>query len=527
MAGFVKAANKVMLIILDGWGLSPNEHGNAPLLAKTPTLDYVYATYPKTSLSASGIEVGLSPGEPGNSEVGHANIGSGRVVWENLSRINQAIQSGEVFTNQNLQEFVKAIKERQSSLHFIGLVSDGGVHSHIDHLLQLIRFAAESGLKDIYVHLVSDGRDTEPKKVELYAEQLESAYKKYGAGKTATMIGRYFAMDRDNNWDRVKKAYDLFVSNTGQKYPTIKEAISGNYAKDKSDEFIEPSVIGDGGVVKDGDGIIFFNHRSDRMRQMVAVFSGLQEGFIPPKELVMLSMTQYQKDQKVPVIFNPVVLDYTLPEIIAQSGLTQYHTAETEKFAHVTYFFAAGKEMALSREKDEVVPSKKNLTYDKIPEMSAYDVTGKVKSAIEQAADFIVVNYANGDMVGHTGVLESAIKACESVDTCLADILKAASNRGYKAFITADHGNCEVMIDDLTKEPNKEHTTNPVPFVYLDFQKRPFEPVAVNFALDDYIQYAVGTPVGVLADIAPSILANLGLPKADQMSGMDLSVAMV
>jgi 2,3-bisphosphoglycerate-independent phosphoglycerate mutase len=523
---FAKAANRVMLVILDGWGLSPSEHGNAPLLASTPTLDYIYASYPKTSLSASGLEVGLSPGEPGNSEVGHANIGSGRVVWENLSRINQSIKSKEVYGNPELKNFLSGLKDRDGRLHLVGLVSDGGVHSHIDHLACFLEMAKMTGIREVFVHFIADGRDTPPKKALVYLKSLEAAYQRIGLGRTATIVGRFYAMDRDNNWDRIRKAYDLFVENKGDRFATADQALEANYQNDKTDEFLEPAVIGEGGQIMLGDGILFFNHRSDRMRQLLQVFSGEQPDFAPVQNTTILTMTRYKNNQSAPVVFPPVVLEHTLPEIIAAAGLSQFHTAETEKFAHVTYFFQAGKEGALPQEKDELVASKKNVTYDKYPEMSAYEVTGRVKKGIEQGFDFIVVNYANGDMVGHTGVFEAAVKACEVVDTCLADIFLAASNKGYKVILCADHGNCETMIDDLTKEPNKEHTANPIPFVFLDFQKRPFVPNQSVFSHDDYIQYATGTPIGVLADVAPSILANLGLPMPVEMSGMDLTVAM-
>ncbi len=519
-------ANKVLLIILDGWGLSGSELGNSPLLAKTPTLDYVYTNYPKTSLTASGLEVGLSAGEPGNSEVGHMNIGSGRVAWENLPRIDLAIESGEFAENEALKTAIETTKKNNSALHLVGLVSDGGVHSHIRHLYAFLDAVGKAKIDKVYVHFISDGRDTAPQAAKGFVTQLEEAFKKYGCGEIATIVGRYFAMDRDKNWDRQKKAFDLFTKNTGEKYADAAAAIDANYKNGKNDENIEPAVIGEGGMVGANDTVILFNHRSDRSRQLLSLFSGA-EGTEVPAGLTLLTMTQYQKDQKAAVVFPPENLENTLSELIARANLRQFHTAETEKYAHVTYFFKCGIEAALMNEADEVVPSKKSPTYDKIPEMSAPEVTEKLLAAISQDHDFVVVNYANGDMVGHTGVAEAGVKACEAVDNCLAKVLPEASAHGYKTLITADHGNCERMIDEATKQPHKEHTTNPVPLIFLDFSVKPYAFAQTEFPRTEYAQYAANTPIGVLADIAPSVLANLGIAKSAEMDGMDLTVAML
>lgn len=518
------SANKVMLIILDGWGLSSSESGNAPLLAKTPTMDYIYSTYPKTSIAASGLEVGLSEGEPGNSEVGHTNIGSGRIVWENLPRIDQTIKSGEFFANGTLLQAMENTKKNKTSLHLIGLVSDGGVHSHIRHLMGIMELAKQQRVDNVYIHLISDGRDTAPKVVEKYIAQLEEASKKFG-GRIVDLVGRYYAMDRDNNWDRSKKAFDLFVNGVGEQYADAKSAVLANYKNDKADEIIEPSLIGEPVKIKEGDSVIFFNHRSDRSRQMMRLFTGVEKAEIPP-HLFIVTMTEYEKGQSCPVVFPPLNLVNTLCDAISEASMKQFHTAETEKYAHVTYFLKAGNEQVLPAETDKVVPSKK-ISYDQIPEMSAPEVTEGLEKAIENEFEFIVVNYANGDMVGHTGVLEAAIKACEALDRCLAEVLSLASAKGYKVLISADHGNCDVMIDEITKEPNKEHTTNPVPLVFLDLTKKPFNFSPIEFSNDDYIQYASGTPIGVLADLAPSVLANLELKQPEEMTGMDLSVAML
>lgn len=516
---------KVILIILDGWGLNPSEKGNAPLLAKTPIVDYIYANYPKTSLTASGLEVGLSEGEPGNSEVGHLNIGSGRVVWENLPRIDQTIASGEFFEVEELKNIIETVKKKDSTLHLIGLISDGGVHSHIRHLFALIDAAKKHGLKKIMIHFISDGRDTAAKVAGSYADQLDAYLKEAGVGRVATLIGRFYAMDRDKNWGRQKKATELLLNNTGEKYASVQEALEKNYTAGNNDENVEASVIGEGGTIEQNDGVILFNHRSDRMRQLLSLLYGAERTLVPGG-LSIVSMTEYQKDQKAPVLFKTLNLTNTLSELVSDKGLNQLHTAETEKFAHVTFFFKAGVEDIYKGEIDQIVPSKKVLSYDKLPEMSAEEVTKVLLKGIEREINFVVVNFANGDMVGHTGILDAAIKACEKLDSCLNEVLSLASAKGYKVFITADHGNCENMIDESTGEPNKEHTTNPVPFIFLDFTQKPFEFVETDYSKDDYAMYAVGTPIGVLADIAPSILANLGINQPKEMGGMDLSVAM-
>jgi len=519
--------SKVLLIILDGWGLSAVDYGNAPLSAKTPILDYVYATYPKTSLSASGLEVGLSAGENGNSEVGHLNLGSGRIVWENLPRIDQAIASGEFAKNQVLVNAFTNVKQNNSALHLVGIVSDGGVHGHINQLLALIKIAADYQVKNLFVHFISDGRDTQPKAAKLYADQVEAALKKYRVGRIATLIGRYFAMDRDKNTDRIEKAYNLLVKNIGESFPSIDKAIEANYQYGKSDEFFEPAVIGDGGTIQANDSVIFLNYRSDRIRQLSDYFYKPEFKDKVPAPLYAATMTRYRKDQTIPPIFEPINLNNALGQIISEKKLSQSHLAETEKFAHVTYFFNANIEKPYDGESDIIVPSKKVATYDLAPEMSAVEISGELEKSIAANSDFIVVNYANGDMVGHSGVWEATVRACETVDACLGNVLKKASDYGYKTFITADHGNCETMIDELTRTPNKEHTTNPVPFVFLDFPKKPFAPAPTVFSKEDYFQYAAGTPIGVLADIAPSVLANLNVPQPDDISGMDLSVAMI
>ncbi|MEI8143061.1 MAG: 2,3-bisphosphoglycerate-independent phosphoglycerate mutase [Candidatus Berkelbacteria bacterium] len=518
---------KVMLIILDGWGLSGSEMGNAPFQAKTPTLDSVYQRYPKTSLSASGIEVGLTPGEPGNSEVGHMNIGTGRVVWESLPRIDQDIENKTLDENEVLAKSAEYSKKNDKTVHLVGLVSDGGVHSHIRHLIALCRILSQRGVARLRIHFISDGRDTEARAAEKYLNQIEAELSALEDCKIATMIGRFFAMDRDKNWERIRAATELFFDNTGKQYLTAEEAIRANYAEKHDDENMDASVIGEGAKIESGDSVLLFNFRADRAKQLLSAFCGKVDGIIPPKDLNLVTMTQYQKDQTVPMVFPAIDLDNTLPEVVAAENLSQFHTAETEKFAHVTYFFNAGKEMGQKGEDDELVPSKKVASYAKSPEMSAKEITAKVIGAIKKNENLIVVNYANGDMVGHTGDDRAAILACEEVDKNLAQVFAEASVAGYKVILTADHGNCELMINEQTKSPNKEHTTNSVPFVYLDFLKRPFEMSESEFTKDEYIQYCMGTPIGVLADIAPSVLANLGVKQPADMSGMDLTTAMI
>ncbi len=523
----MKGKSKALLIILDGWGLSPVEKGNAPFLAKTPTLGYIYSAYPKTSLSASGLEVGLSPGEPGNSEVGHMNLGSGRVVWEKLPLINQSIDSKEFYRNPVFLQAIDYAKRHKSKLHLVGLVSDGGVHSHIRHLLTLVDLAAQQNLKDILIHFITDGRDTAPKQALSFVDQLEANFKYLGVGQIATVIGRYFAMDRDKNWDRTKKAYELLTQNTGQHYPGAAEAISRQYASKKTDEFLEPAVIGEGGVIGDNDAVIFLNFRSDRMHQITDAFT-LAEGFAHhfPQELFLATMMPYRKNQSAPAVFPKEELAGVLAEVLARAGLRQYHVAETEKYAHVTYFFNGGREGKHEGEAQVLVPSKKVATYDQAPAMSAAKVTAKVKEAILAEYDFIVVNYANGDMVGHTGQLPAAITACEVVDASLAEVLAEASAKEYKVIITADHGNCETMIDEATGGPNKEHTANPVPFIFLDFAAQPLSSQKFDFSKEDYFSYAGGSPVGILADVAPSILVILGIAMPGEMAGMDLTAVL-
>jgi 2,3-bisphosphoglycerate-independent phosphoglycerate mutase len=515
---------KVLLIILDGWGLSPIAEGNATLIARTPVLDYVYATYPKISLAASGLEVGLNRGEMGNSEVGHLNMGSGRVVWENLPRIDFSIESGEFFENQNLLAFFNNVKNNR--LHLVGLVSSGGVHSHIRHLGAILKSAKMNKIKEVYIHFISDGRDTPPNTSLKYIEEAEHIIKRAGVGRLATIIGRYYAMDRDKRHERTQKAYNLYTAGEGQVCGSVKQAVESSYQNGKSDEFIEPCLIDQNGLIKPEDSILFFNFRADRMRQLVETF--VTDNFSSytldqNSKYNMLSMTQYEKSYNIPIVFEPVDLHNVLADVVEVGGKRQCHISETEKYAHVTYFFNGGREEKHPRETQVLVPSPKVATYDLAPEMSAEKVALETVEALQAEPDFVLVNFANGDMVGHTGNLQATVTACEAVDKCLAKVLSKASEIGYNTIITADHGNCEVMIDPATSQPSTEHTTSPVPFVYMNFFKHPFRDQAgYNFSEDDLIAYSAEPYRGVLADVASTVVDLLGLERPKELEGINL-----
>ncbi|MFA7244016.1 MAG: 2,3-bisphosphoglycerate-independent phosphoglycerate mutase [Patescibacteria group bacterium] len=522
------ARRKTMLVVLDGWGLSPVTDGNATYLAKTPILDHIYGNYPKISITASGVEVGLSRGEMGNSEVGHLNLGTGRVVWESLPRIDQAIESGEFGKNEELTKTLE--KAKSGKLHLIGITSSGGVHSHVNHLFAALDVAKKIGVKDACIHFISDGRDTPPKAALATAQQIEAKLKTIGLGRISTLIGRYYAMDRDSRWQRTEKAYRLMTEGKGKEFSSVLEAIKDSYDNQIFDEFIEPCVIDKTGLIEHGDTIIFYNFRVDRVRQLLEAFSSFEfNGFRRNKitPLNIATMTEYDARYGLPVIFKPTNLKNTFSDIISESGLKQFHTAETEKYPHVTYFFNGGVEKPHKNENDIVVPSPKVPTYDKKPEMSASGVSEKVISALSAKEDFILVNFANGDMVGHTGMLGASVKACEAIDSCLKKMLLKASENGYFVFLTADHGNCENMIDPITGEVNKEHTTNPVPFVSMDFLKKPLLfSNDILFKHEDLIKYSSEGPTGILADVASTILSVMEIAMPGEMIGTDLTKLM-
>jgi len=518
---------RVLFIVMDGWGLSPLKEGNATYLAKTPNLDWVYGNYPKTAISASGIDVGVSANEVGNSEVGHLNLGSGRVVWENMPRIDQEIEKGDFFRNQNLVKIAKEIKTSGGSLHLVGLCSKGGVHSSLNHLFAFLRFVKDQGMQKVFIHVITDGRDTAPQVAKEDISLIEAKTAELGVGKIATIIGRYFAMDRDKHFERVEKAYNLWTLGKGEEFSDPIEAVEKNYQSGADDEKIEACLIDKDGLIKSADGVILFNFRSDRMRQILEVFeSDNFSGFARQKikNLSLLSMTKYFDGQIARLIFPPLDMTDVLADIIESAGLSQCHIAETEKYAHVSYFFNGGEEKPHAHEEQILVPSPRVESYDQLPEMSAFAVKDKVVEAIKKNYQFILVNFANGDMVGHTGNLDATVKAVEAVDRCLFEILSAASPEGITAIITADHGNCEIMINPANNEINKEHTSSPVPFVIIDLAQKPFTPQSGNyFDHEALIEYSGNPPSGILADAAPTILQILGLSKPEEMSGTNIS----
>jgi 2,3-bisphosphoglycerate-independent phosphoglycerate mutase len=496
------------LIILDGFGYSPRREGNAIALARTPHLDELFKKYPNTLIEGSGRAVGLPPGQMGNSEVGHLNIGAGRIVRMDISRIDHAIETGEFFHNPALLEAMDRAKG--SALHLMGLVSHGGVHSWHEHLYALLRMAKDSGLGRVFVHAFLDGRDTPPTSGAEYVADLIEKMREYGIGRVASIIGRYYAMDRDKRWDRTEKAYRLIVFGQGRKRSDPVAAIREYYEEGITDEFMKPISIVGGPVatIRDGDSVIFFNFRADRARQLTRAFT--EENFTefdrgPKLKIHFTCMTEYDRTFRLPVAFGPERHQMILADIFAAEGIRNLRIAETEKYAHVTYFFNGGIERPFPYEERILIPSPKVATYDLKPEMSAFEVTEEVVKAIEgDRFHVFIINYANPDMVGHTGVLEAAIKAVEVVDQCVGRVIEAIGQKGGTAIITADHGNIEQMIDPETGEPFTAHTTNPVPLVLVDNYKG---------------QLASG---GSLQDIAPTMLGMLGLPKPPQMTGRDL-----
>ena len=505
-------AQPVILIIRDGWGINPNGHesaeadGNATLLARTPYHDYLYTTYPMSRLSASGLDVGLPAGQMGNSEVGHLNLGAGRIVYQDFTRINQAIAKGELLSNETVQSaFSQATRSR---VHFVGLVSDGGVHSHQDHLIALVKAAAQAGVKEIFIHAITDGRDTSPTGGADFLAAVAEQVQPVGA-KIVTVVGRYYAMDRDRRWDRTKLAWDAIVLGLGERPKTTQtEAIRERYQSGETDEFLKPMIFSDepGAQIRNNDVVFFFNFRADRARQLSQAFlfpdfSGFDRGQQPVVHYV--TMTVYDKTYQCPVAFQPQTLENILGKIVSDAGKRQLRIAETEKYPHVTYFFNGGIEIAYSAEERVIVPSPKVATYDLQPEMSAPQVTKEVVNRLKDY-DLVILNFANPDMVGHTGVVEAGIKAVETVDGCVREVLEETLRLGGKALVTADHGNCELMRNP-DGSPNTAHTTNLVHFIYVS---------------QDASQYQLKD--GILADVAPTLLELLDLPKPPEMTGHSL-----
>ena len=506
----------VALIIRDGWGISPKglaaakQEGNAPLLAKLPFHDYLYKTYPQSRLSASGEDVGLPAGQMGNSEVGHLNLGAGRIVYQELTRINKAISDGSLAKNPELVKFLADLKAKNGALHLWGLLSDGGVHSHIEHLYALVKIAKDAGLAKIFIHAFLDGRDTSPTGGAGYLTELNAKLKEIGAGKIATVVGRYYAMDRDNRWERVQLAWKLIFLGEGTYTDDVVSAVKGEYTQKKTDEFMpayvcvkEPRPL-----VADGDGILFFNFRGDRARQMSQVilhddFNGFPRTYRP--KVTYLQMTQYDATFAAPVMFGPQSMKNLLGEVVAAAGKHQLRMAETEKYPHVTYFFNGGVETPNPEEERDMAPSPKVATYDLQPEMSAVPLTDKVIAHLNTGKyDMLILNYANPDMVGHTGVVEAAIAAVETIDACLKRVVEKVLALGGCCIITADHGNCEREIND-DGTPNTAHTTNLVQFIYAG-------PNADKAVLQD----------GILADVAPTLLYLMDVPQPAEMTGHSL-----
>lgn len=505
----------VILIVLDGWGINPQKEGNAQLLAKTPFINKIFKEHHHTELETSGLSVGLPKGQMGNSEVGHLTMGAGRIVYQELTRIDKEIETGAFFKNKTLLKSMSEIKKQAGALHLMGLISDGGVHSHINHLFALLDMAKQNGLKNVFIHAFLDGRDTPPASGKGYIEQLQAHLDKTGIGRIATVSGRYYAMDRDNRWERVEKAYKTLRAGDGRWSKCPVETVEEAYKKGETDEFILPTAITDNGkpaaVIKDGDGVIFFNFRADRARELTRAFT--QEdfnGFDRGNKLKLSSyvcLTEYDVTFNLPVAFPPQSLKNILGELLSKNNIKQLRIAETEKYAHVTFFFNGGIEKPFPLEERVLIPSPKEVpTYDKKPEMSAYLVTDELEKRIKNGDyKFILVNYANGDMVGHTGIMDAAIKACEVINECLDKVVAAALENGWTALITSDHGNIEQMIDYHTNEAYTAHTTNPVPFVLIDDATK-------NISLAE----------GGLSDVAPTILDLMGIEKPGEMTGKSL-----
>lgn len=504
---------QVVLTIMDGWGINPEIEGNAIALAGTPNLDYYRQKYQFTKLQASGEGVGLPPGQMGNSEVGHLNMGAGRVVYQEFTRISLAIKRGDFFNNPVLGEVMGKVKGRGSALHLMGLLSDGGVHSHQDHLYALLEMARQQGVSRAYVHAFLDGRDVPPANARVYLKDLKCRMERLGLGTIATIGGRYYAMDRDNRWERVEKAYRSMVYGEGEVAANCLHALEKAYDRGQTDEFVMPMVILDEqgeprGTIKSGDGVIFFNFRPDRARQITRAF--VDEVFphfprVTAPQVDFVTLTRYAKNIEAPVAFPPQDLTSTLGEVLSRAGLKQLKIAETEKYAHVTFFFNGGVEKPLPGEERVLVPSPQVATYNLKPEMSALELTEKVVEKIREGVfDVMVINYANPDMVGHTGILEAAVRAVETVDRCVGRVVEELLARGGIMLLTADHGNAEQMLDRETGQPHTAHTSNPVPFYLIGNQE--FSPLRE----------------GTLADVAPTILDILGIELPPEMTGSSL-----
>ena len=495
------------LIILDGYGYSTTLKGNAVANAKTPCMDTLLKKYPNTLINASGEYVGLPDGQMGNSEVGHLNLGAGRVVYQDITRIDKEIREGQFVTNLAFLKAIENCKEHNTALHLMGLLSDGGVHSEVRHLYELIKLAKAKGLTKVYIHCFLDGRDVAPNSAVHFIEELQEEIKKIGVGKIATAIGRYYIMDRDNRWDRVKKGYDMLMDGVGIKTNNILNAVKKSYEANVFDEFVEPIVLNDYEGVKENDYIIFFNFRTDRAREITRAVTfedfdkfERETGY---RKTCYVCMTEYDANfNNVMIAFGPKSLKNTLGEYLAKNGKTQARVAETEKYAHVTFFFNGGVETPNVNEKRYLIPSPKVATYDLQPEMSAYEVTDQVLKVLDAGVDVLILNFANCDMVGHTGKYDCAVKAVETVDECLSNVLDKILSGGGQAIVTADHGNAEKMLQD-DGSVCTSHTTNPVPLVVVG----------------DRYKDAKLRKDGKLADVAPTLLYMMEMPIPVEMEG--------
>ena len=497
-------------MILDGWGYREATESNAVLAANTPILDDLWATRPHTLISGSGLDVGLPDGQMGNSEVGHVNLGAGRIVYQDFTRITKSIEDGEFDHNPVLVDNIDKAVKAGKAVHLMGLLSPGGVHSHEDHIVAAIKLAAKRGATAVYLHAFLDGRDTPPRSAKASIERIQSLFSELNCGRLASIVGRYFAMDRDNRWERVESAYNLMVSNDCEfTYVDGVEALEAAYDRNENDEFVSASLIqpdnATAATINDGDTVLFMNFRADRARQMTRAFvdetfSGFEKQRTPELSAFVM-MTEYAADIKAPIAFAAEKLHNVLGEWLAKHNKTQLRISETEKYAHVTFFFSGGREALFDGEKRELIPSPQVATYDLQPEMNSTLLTDKLVEAIEsEQYDVIICNYPNGDMVGHSGVFEAAVKACEAVDTCIGRVVKALEKVGGEALITADHGNAEQMTNPETGQAHTAHTSEPVPFIYLGRDAQP-------------------QSNKTLSDVAPTMLHLLGIEQPKEMTG--------
>ncbi len=505
--------NTKLLLILDGWGYSSDTSNNAIAQANTPNWDYFLDNYPNTLIGTSGQSVGLPDGQMGNSEVGHLTIGSGRIIEQDFTRIDNAIKSGEFFSNDVLCRSLTLASQKDKAVHILGLLSDGGVHSHQDHIFAALKLAKQKNCKKVYVHVITDGRDTPPNSASTYVADLEAKIKELGVGRIVSIVGRFYAMDRDNRWERVSKAYELISQGkAGRNSNNAQEAIREAYSLGKKDEFLAPASIGESVKVDKDDLVIFMNYRADRAREITMAFTSpkfdeFSRDYFVPCNFVCL--TEYKKDFNLDCAYPPIAVANTLGDCISELGHNQLRIAETEKYAHVTFFFNGGVEECLPGEDRKLIQSPSVKTYDMQPEMSAYELTDSLVSEITaQKYKLIVCNFANTDMVGHTGNLNAAIKAVEAVDKCLGKIHQAAKTSKTEILITADHGNAEQMLDTQTQKSHTAHTTNPVPLIYIGAKK--------NSLLSPHI--------GTLADLAPTLLSLMNIEQPKEMTGQNLLI---